>query len=251
MSWQDIHGDNDVSILGQTLKRQGFATTVLTNSQTTASNIRTALNTLVQQTNAGDFVYIHFSSHSQPIEDRNGDEKDGWDEAIVPYDASQKYVKGVYEGSRYIIDDELNVFVSKICRRVGLHGFVYVVIDACHADGSSHGAEDDEETVFEWGTSIGFRRSGKPFVPNINTRPVIRITRQEYGWSLLSGCLPRLSDKLRDTRGPDLLRSVVLSCQSSPHPSCPLARLLVGKPAPQGYERSKTVDTTEHGSGKE
>lgn len=175
LNWQPVHGANDAALIGRTLAAQGFSVEKLVGKKATADEIRRALSRLTRRTKAGDMVYIHFSGHGQPVEDLSGDEPDGWDEAVVPYDAGQRYVAGVYQGDKHILDDELNAYVSGIRRRAGKDGFVYVVIDACHAGGASRGEDAEEDTLFVRGTNAGFSRSGKPFVPRIDTRPVIRI----------------------------------------------------------------------------
>lgn len=176
LSWPDIHGTNDVAVLKNTLSKQGFAVTVLTDRHATADRIRKAFILFASRTKNGDLVYIHFSGHGQPVEDINGDEADGWDESIVPYDAAKCFLPGVYEGDNHIIDDELNGYVNKIRKRAGTRGFVYVVIDACHAGGMYKGSEDNDSIVVR-GTCKGFSRNNKPYIPKIDTRPVIRIDK--------------------------------------------------------------------------
>ena len=39
--------------------------------------------------------------------DDNGDEEDGLDEALIPYDAQFWYAPGEYEGQNHLRDDEL------------------------------------------------------------------------------------------------------------------------------------------------
>ena len=115
-------------------------------------------------------VYIHFSCHGQPFEDKNGDEEDGWDESIVPYDALKVYEKGKYEGANHILDDELYTYFQKIRQAIGPKGFLCVVIDACHAGGSQRGDEDeDDEEVFIRGIKDGFSPNGKKYQPRVNT----------------------------------------------------------------------------------
>lgn len=177
LDWRNIHGANDIAIISSTLKHQGFAVTTLANRQANAKSIRHAFARLEGQTHTGDLVYIQFSGHGQPYEDRNGDEADGWDEAIVPYDAGKRYIANVYDGRNHIIDDELNVYITNIRKKAGTTGFVYVVLDACHMGGASRGEEEDEDSVFVRGTSVGFSRTGKPFIPKIDSRPVIRIPK--------------------------------------------------------------------------
>lgn len=163
-SWGLIHGANDADLLLSTLKKQGFRTNKLTNEKATASNIRKELASFVGDTKSGDVVYLHFSGHGQPVEDLDGDEEDGWDEALIPHDAKKKPEKGIYEGENHILDDELNTYLREIRAKVGSNGFVYVVIDACHAGSSYRGEEEDVPTR---GTNIGFSAKGKLFVPPI------------------------------------------------------------------------------------
>lgn len=177
LSWPAIHGANDARLLGHTLQAQGFAVSLLTDSQATAAAIRRALKHLAESTGKGDLVVVHFSGHGQPYEDTSGDEADGWDESIVPYDAGAKYVAGVYEGDRHITDDELNERISRIRRRAGTGGFVYVILDACHIGGASRGREDDEEQVPVRGSGIGFSPHARHYAPPIDMRPVIAIPR--------------------------------------------------------------------------
>lgn len=154
MSWDDIHGANDVDLLKQTLNRQGFTITNLKNSDATAANIRKEFKRLLYSCKSGDMVMVHFSGHGQPYEDLSHDEADGWDESIVPYDAAKKYVKGKYEGKNHIADDELGKYFDSLRQKVGRKGFVYVVLDACHA-GTAY-RDDGVDTTLVRGTYIGF-----------------------------------------------------------------------------------------------
>lgn len=173
-SWSNIHGVNDVELLSRTLKQQAFKVKTKCNESATADNIRESLKCLTNSCKEGDLVYIHFSCHGQPVEDLNGDEPEGWDEALVPIDAQKVYQKGVYEGKNHIIDDELNEYLREIRTKVGKNGFVYVVVDACHAGSSYRG---DEEERITRGTNRGFTASDKPFVPKIDKRGKIEIEK--------------------------------------------------------------------------
>ena len=176
-SWSNIHGANDVQMIGSTLKTQGFNVTTLTNSDATASRIRKALRKLQTEVLAGDVVYLHFSCHGQPFEDLDGDEEDGWDEAIVPYDAMMTYIKSVYEGAHHITDDELHTSFNNLRKAIGTNGFVCVVIDACHAGNSYMGEEDEEEENYCRGTKKAFSPNSKDFHPRINAKGHFRIPK--------------------------------------------------------------------------
>lgn len=170
ISWTPIHGANDVTIINKTLKKQGFSIVTLTNSHATAKQIRQAFKKLANESKSGDIVYIHFSGHGQAYEDISGDETDGWDEAIVPYDAMMQFRRGVYDGSNHIIDDEIDDYLTEIRRKVGKGGFVYLILDACHMGGASRGDEIDEDEVFIRGTDQGFTSNGKKYIPKIDRR---------------------------------------------------------------------------------
>ena len=177
-AWTNIHGANDVFLLSPTLKEQGYTTKVLTNKSATAKGIRKELNNLVASCKQGDIVYLHFSCHGQPFEDLDGDEEDGWDEAIVPYDAQKVYKAGKYEGQNHILDDELNGYLKSIRTKIGAKGFVYVVIDACHA-GSSYRGDEEEDSIIVRGTNRGFTPTGKEFAPRIDKRGKIKVDKSD------------------------------------------------------------------------
>ena len=184
--WPSIHGANDIQVIGKTLKTQGFKLTSLLNREATALKIRKAMKKLLSEASTGDLLSIHFSCHGQPVEDLNGDEQDGWDEAIVPYDAWRTPVKGIYDGKNHIIDDELNNVIGEIRKKVGTNGFVYVIIDACHAGGIDRGEEEE----YLRGTRSGFSLSNKNYVPRIDARSNIPIDKVS-GWAdvcMLEAC---------------------------------------------------------------
>lgn len=168
-TWTNIHGSNDVRLLRGTLQKQGFRITTLTNAQATASHIRRALKRLCQQAAKGDMVVIHFSGHGQPFEDLSGDEADGWDEAIVPYDAKKCYSR-TYTGRCHIIDDELERYINSLRTTVGPRGFVYVVLDACHMGGASRDESETDSAACTRGTNVGFSPNGRTYIPRIDRR---------------------------------------------------------------------------------
>jgi hypothetical protein len=168
--WNNINGVEDINLLNPALKNQGFTTTVLLDEQATFDNIVNQITQFTNKTKKGDVVYLHFSTHGQPIEDLNGDEEDGWDESIVPIDAYKIYKKGVYEGQKHLTDDLLNKYVKKLREKIGPNGFLYVVIDACHAGTSSRA---NDETVR--GTKVGFTANNKVFKPSITKKSHYKI----------------------------------------------------------------------------
>lgn len=175
-SWENIHGANDVALLVPTLQKHGFKVTSIVNKQATASNIRKQLYKFSTSCKRGDIVYLHFSCHGQPVEDLDGDEADGWDEAIIPIDAQKVYVKDRYKGENHITDDELNRLFRTIRTNIGRKGYLTVVVDACHA-GTSYRGEESEDSVFVRGTNSGFSERGIKFVPKIDKRGRINVEK--------------------------------------------------------------------------
>lgn len=159
--WSNISGANDVKLLKPLFSQQGFKTTTLTDGEATYSAIIKSLDRLTRTCKNGDLVYVHFSMHGQPIEDLNGDERDGWDEALIPVDAQMKFQKGVYEGKNHLLDDTLEKYFNAVRSKIGTKGQLYVVLDACHSGTASRGDNDHVRGVRE-----GFTRSGKLYTPD-------------------------------------------------------------------------------------
>ena len=172
-TWGAIHGSNDAELITPILKRQGYDVTKICEKTATANKIRRELQSLAASCKKGDIVYLHFSCHGQAFEDMDGDEEDGWDESIIPYDAQMVYAKEKYEGANHITDDELHSFFLQLRKAVGVKGFVSVVIDACHSGGASRGEDgmdEEKDDSFVRGTKRGFSPRGKIFRPRINAK---------------------------------------------------------------------------------
>jgi len=67
-----------------------------------------------------DLVIVHYSGHGSSVVDLNGDEKDGYDEAICPSD---------YASAGLIKDDMLNYILSGIFVQTKL----ITIFDSCHS----------------------------------------------------------------------------------------------------------------------
>ena len=177
-SWTPIHGINDIQLIAPILTEQGFVINALTNEAATRQAIDDSFKELESRVKAGNIVYIHLSGHGQAVEDVDGDEDDGWDEAFIPFDAERRYQENGYHGENHLLDDELNGYLNNIRRKVGETGIVYVVMDACHA-GSSYRGEEEQDSVYVRGTEIGFSKTGKTYTPRINRNGNVRIDTEK------------------------------------------------------------------------
>lgn len=87
----------------------------------TRANIEDALEWLVEDAEAGDALFFHFSGHGAQQEDPRGFEEDGMNEAILPSD---------YKSEGLLTDDELDEFLVR-CLPEGVR--LTVVMDCCHS----------------------------------------------------------------------------------------------------------------------
>lgn len=95
---------NDVGSLKDRISNNGFTDiTVLTDYtilKPTKNNILNAFKNLLLNSSAGDLLFFVYSGHGSYTLDRNGDEKTGYDQMIVPLDLNM------------IIDDELKQIIQ-------------------------------------------------------------------------------------------------------------------------------------------
>lgn len=91
------------------------------NIEPTRENILKAYKDLVAAAQPGDAIFTHYSGHGGKLRDDDGDEKDGYDETLVPVD---------YASSGQIRDDDLyKVLVTPMPKGVTMTS----VMDCCHS----------------------------------------------------------------------------------------------------------------------
>lgn len=143
-NWSKISSANDVPLIQSALEGQGFSAKnirLLQDAKATKQGILNALDQLLADVKKGDIVVIHYSGHGQQIEDDNGDEADGLDEALVPYDAMAFYKKDVYWGQNHIRDDELEVIIANFRAKLGKDGQLLMILDSCHSGSATRGGK--------------------------------------------------------------------------------------------------------------
>lgn len=145
--WKKLSSDKDLFYVREALLHNGFALQdidTLTDAKATKTGMVKALDALIAKANSGDIVYFHFSGHGQQIEDSPTDgildEADGYDEALIPYDAKGKWDDVDYHGEKHFRDDLLGDKLNALRKKVGLNGSVVVVIDACHSGTATRSA---------------------------------------------------------------------------------------------------------------
>ena len=111
---------NDAKDWSAALKQKGFITQLLINKQATKKAILAAMKDIIDNAVKGDSIVFQFSGHGTFIPDKDGEEADGTDECLCPYDLNSKGP---------ITDDELyELFMTKA------FGVKLVMFsDSCHS----------------------------------------------------------------------------------------------------------------------
>lgn len=109
---------------------------------------------LVQGTAPGERAYLYFSGHGLQLADDNGDEQDGLDEALAPYDI----VAAEKDWDRVIRDDEIEALTAKLKDRV-----VTLVFDASYSG--------TVENALKGAVAVA---SGQRYLPRIGAEPVAK-----------------------------------------------------------------------------
>jgi len=143
--WPKLSARNDVQLLQDVLSDNGFAkkdiSTLLDREATKAGIAKAIHERLLLRAKPGGMAVFHFSGHGQQVQDDNGDEPDGLDEALVPYDSPMRYEAGRYQGERLLRDDELGEALRQVRKKLGAEGFLLVTIDACHSGTATRGPQ--------------------------------------------------------------------------------------------------------------
>lgn len=178
---------NDVKAMQQLLVgRFGFELrhiVTLVNEQATAAAIRQAFEQLQRQVDQlppdappGQIVF-HFSGHGsqildQPPGDPDRDERDGYDETLVPYDASQQ------GGAEDIRDDEINRLIRTLSEDGRAE--ILLIYDCCHSGTGARGA-------------VKYRQLSRPQQPAAVTDNAPPLTQKKLppGVVFLSACRAR------------------------------------------------------------
>jgi hypothetical protein len=120
---------NDVELMSKILQENfGFPAdhiTLLRDEQATRDGILAAMDALVDCVGQEDIVVIHYSGHGSQMTDREGDEKDGLDETIVPHDSGRSPYP-----NRDITDDEIYLRLLGLGEKTP---HITLIFDCCHS----------------------------------------------------------------------------------------------------------------------
>lgn len=140
---------NDANDWAKALRERGFEVARLLDRQATSKNMRARIDAVVGGAARGDTVVITYSGHGSFVPDLDGDEPDGTDECLCPYDVHSK---------GYLTDDEL--FQMYSARPAGVK--LVMISDSCHSGTVARFRPIDTPAVFK---GTGAHRRVVRFLP--------------------------------------------------------------------------------------
>lgn len=180
---------NDANDWAAALGERGFKVAKLLDDQATKAAMVAAMNDLIGKGRKGDCLVITFSGHGTYQPDEDGDEVDGLDEALCPYDLQLR--------GEALIDDEIREIFG--ARKAGVR--LVLISDSCHSGTVTRAAraEKDADTrprfmpMGNWlpDKLLPKNRAGKPAATMIapaGTSPLLGAYSNKLGDLLLSGC---------------------------------------------------------------
>lgn len=97
----------------------------LLNGEATRGGILSAMSQMLDSVDDEEVVVVHFCGHGSQVLDVDGDEADGYDETIVPYDSGRRK-----DQNEDITDDEIDAWLRRLGERTP---WVTLIFDSCHS----------------------------------------------------------------------------------------------------------------------
>lgn len=180
---------NDAQDWAAVLAARGYKTTLLLDDQATKANMVDAMSKLIAAGGKGDSLIITYSGHGTYQPDEDGDEVDGLDEGLCPYDLQTN-------GSA-LIDDEIKTIFGT--RKGGVR--LLLIADSCHSGTVTRAAkgESDADTrprFMPMGNWLPASKLPKNFAGKMaqtmlaptGTSPLAGALVKQVGDLLLAGC---------------------------------------------------------------
>lgn len=121
---------NDAGDWAAELGGRGFETRKMIDAEATHAAMTAAIGSLIKNAARGDTLVITYSGHGTWVPDSSGDEPDGRDEGLCPYDIGSKGP---------LLDDEVRQLFA--ARTAGVR--ILLISDSCHSGSVTRGKEDD------------------------------------------------------------------------------------------------------------
>ena len=180
---------NDANDWAGALSERGYAVTKLLDAEATKAAMMQSMSNLIGKAAKNDSLVITFSGHGTYQPDTDGDEADGLDEALCPYD--------LQTNGQALTDDEIKGLFAT--RKSGVR--IVLIADSCHSGTVTRAAkaEDDADTrprfmpMGNWLPEklLPKNRAGKlaaTVVSPLGASPLLAAYSRMLGDLLLAGC---------------------------------------------------------------
>ena len=179
---------NDANAWEAELKGREFSVTKLLDAQATKAAMVAAFKSVIGAAASGDLVVITYSGHGTYVPDANGDEADGLDEALCPYD--------IQTAGGALIDDEIHALFD--ARKEGVR--IVLISDSCHSGTVTRAAAPDADAddlprprfmpMGNWMAADKLARAATSFKPSSSSgvSPFVKAIKHRVGDLLLAGC---------------------------------------------------------------
>lgn len=124
---------NDASDWAAELAARGFKVSTLLDDQATKAAMVKAMSELIGKGAKGDTLVVTYSGHGTYQPDTDGDEIDGLDEALCPYDLQTR--------GEALIDDEIHAIFAS--RKSGVR--LILISDSCHSGTVTRAAKAEKD----------------------------------------------------------------------------------------------------------
>lgn len=138
---------NDAEDWAAELADRGFSVETLLDAEAGHAAMHGAIAGLVEQARPGDTLVITYSGHGTWVPDSSGDEPDGRDEGLCPWDIGS---------TGPLLDDEIRQLFGR--RAVGAR--IVLISDSCHSGSVTRGDYSDLDAGAPRALVSGLRRSG-------------------------------------------------------------------------------------------
>jgi hypothetical protein len=170
---------NDANDWAAELGGRGFTVNKMLDAQATHAALTQAIGDLIKGARKGDTVVITYSGHGTWVPDSSGDEPDGRDEALCPWDIASVGP---------LLDDDIRVLFSQ--RAAGTR--ILLLSDSCHSGSVTKGDDSDLDPGMPRARFLppeAWMPSDE--LPHVTARPLTLVSglRRSGGDLLLAGCM--------------------------------------------------------------
>jgi len=170
---------NDARDWSAELQARGFTVTTLVDAQASRAAMVSALDNLISGAQKNDTLVFTYSGHGTWVVDQDGDEPDGRDEALCPWDINT-------QGP--LLDDQIRELFDHRLASVRL----LLISDSCHSGSVTRG---DDSELDAGGPRARFlppeawlKHDALPSAPRASALTLIGGLRRAGGDLLLAGC---------------------------------------------------------------